>query len=71
MANKKTKKQRWFVPAGMEPTAMDLKIMEWQAKGKLVPTRKLIKTLEQIAGIRKAGQLNTAVLDAVALGYYA
>ncbi|MBO7167261.1 MAG: type I methionyl aminopeptidase [Bacteroidaceae bacterium] len=66
MANKKTKKQRWFVPAGMEPTAMDLKIMEWQAKGKLVPTRKLIKTPEQIAGIRKAGQLNTAVLDAVA-----
>ena len=45
---------------------MDLKIMEWEAKGKLVPTRSLIKTKEQIEGIRKAGVLNTAVLDAVA-----
>ena len=68
MSNKKKKKKgpHWFVPAGMEPTEMDLRIMEWEAKGKLVPTRDLIKTKEQIAGIRKAGELNTAVLDAVA-----
>lgn len=43
-----------------------MRIMEWEAKGKLVPTRDLIKTKEQIEGIRKAGVLNTAVLDAVA-----
>lgn len=45
---------------------MDERILYWQAKGKLVPTRNLIKTKEQIEGIRKAGKLNTAVLDAVA-----
>ena len=65
-SKKKKKKPHWFVPAGLEPTEMDLKIMEWEAKGKLVPTRNLIKTPEQIEGIRKAGVLNTAVLDAVA-----
>ena len=65
-SKKKKKKQHWFVPAGLEPTEMDRKIMAWEAKGKLVPTRDLIKTKEQIAGIRKAGVLNTAVLDAVA-----
>ena len=45
---------------------MDKKIMYWEKKGKLVPTRDLIKTPEQIEGIRRAGVLNTAVLDAVA-----
>lgn len=49
----------------MKPTEMDERILYWQAKGKLVPTRGLIKTKEQIEGIRKAGVLNTAVLDAV------
>lgn len=66
MSAKKKIKQRWFVPAGLEPTEMDLKIMEWQEKGKIVPTRNLIKTHEQIEGIRQAGVLNTAVLDLVA-----
>ena len=66
MSAKKKIKQRWFVPAGLEPTEMDLKIMEWQEKGKIVPTRDLIKTHEQIEGIRQAGVLNTAVLDLVA-----
>ena len=51
MTSKKKKKQHWFVPAGLEPTEMDLKIMEWEAKGKLVPTRNLIKTKEQIEGV--------------------
>ena len=45
---------------------MDKTIMYWENKGKLVPTRELIKTPEQIEGIRKAGVVNTAVLDAVA-----
>lgn len=66
MSAKKKIKQRWFVPAGLEPTEMDQKIMEWQEKGKIVPTRDLIKTHEQIEGIRQAGALNTAVLDLVA-----
>ena len=39
MSAKKKIKQRWFVPAGLEPTEMDQKIMEWQEKGKIVPTR--------------------------------
>ena len=40
--------------------------MYWENKGKLVPTRALIKTPEQIEGIRKAGIVNTGVLDEVA-----
>lgn len=61
----KRKKTNWSFLPGLEPTEMDLKIMEAQEHGKLVPTRDLIKTPEQIAGIRKAGVLNTAVLDYV------
>lgn len=66
MAARKKIKEQWFVPAGLEPTEMDLKILHWQEKGKRIPTRDLIKTHEQIEGIRKAGVLNTAVLDLVA-----
>ena len=51
---------------GVPPTAMDKTIMCWESKNKLVPTRDLIKTPEQIEGIRKAGVINTGVLDAVA-----
>ena len=50
--NKKNKAPRWFVPAGLEPTEMDRIILDWQEKGKLVPTPSLIKTQEQIHGIR-------------------
>jgi methionyl aminopeptidase len=38
---------------------MDKTIMYWENKGKEVPTRELIKTPEQIEGIRKAGVINT------------
>ncbi len=51
---------------GGEITELDRKVMYWEHKGKEVPTRDLIKTPEQIEGIRKAGLLNTAVLDEVA-----
>lgn len=51
---------------GVTPTEMDLRILEFQNRGKLCPRRKLIKTPEQVAGIRRAGELNTAVLDEVA-----
>lgn len=44
---------------------MDRQIMYWESKGKLVPTRQLIKTPEQIEGIRRAGVINTLVLDTV------
>ena len=60
------KKRRWHCLPGQEPTEMDKKIMEFEKKGKLVPTRKLIKTPEQIEGIRRAGVVNTGCLDAVA-----
>ncbi|MCF0196163.1 MAG: type I methionyl aminopeptidase [Bacteroidaceae bacterium] len=62
---KKDKQPRWSMPVGFPPTDMDLRILYWQDKGKLVPTRSLIRSKEQIDGIRKAGTLNTAVLDAV------
>lgn len=56
---------RWRVPKGAELTDMDKKILYYQNKGCLVPTRKLIKTPEQIEGIRKSGVINTGVLDLV------
>ena len=56
---------RWFVPKGQEMTEMDKKILFYQHKGCLVPTRKLIKTPEQIEGIRRSGVVNTGVLDLV------
>lgn len=50
----------------MPLTEMDKRILSFQNRGHLVPTRELIKTPEQIEGIRLAGKLNTAVLDHVA-----
>ncbi len=40
--------------------------MYWESKGKEVPTRQLIKTPEQIEGIRRSGVVNTGCLDEVA-----
>lgn len=45
---------------------IDNKIAEFKARGCEVPDRDMIKTPEQIAGIRKACEINTAVLDLVA-----
>ena len=59
----KKQKKRWIVPAGQPLTALDTRILELQDKGILVPTRDLIKTPEQIEGIRQAGIINTAALD--------
>jgi len=61
----KRTKFNWHPIPGMPLTEMDKTIMMWQNRGKLVPTRQLIKTKEQIEGIRKAGVLNTMVLDEV------
>ena len=60
------KRNRWHLIKGQEPTEMDKKILFYQNKGHLVPTRELIKTPEQIEGIRKSGIVNTGVLDLVA-----
>ena len=59
-------KVNWVVPKGAELTELDKKVLYYQNKGHEVPTRKLIKTPEQIEGIRRSGMLNTAVLDKVA-----
>lgn len=45
---------------------IDDKIAEFKARGCEVPDRDMIKTPEQIAGICKACEINTAVLDLVA-----
>lgn len=44
---------------------MDDKIAQYEASGAIVPSSEIIKTPKQIDGIRKAGKLNTAVLDMV------
>lgn len=59
------KKKRWHCLSGVPLTDLDRQVMYWENKGKLVPTRDLIKTPEQIEGIRLSGELNTIVLDEV------
>ena len=63
---KKKVQRNWHVKSGQPLTEMDKLIMRYQNKGHLVPSRELIKTSEQIEGIRAAGVVNTGVLDAVA-----
>ena len=46
--------------------AFDEKLMQHKALGHQVPKHNLIKTQEQMEGIRKAGKLNTEVLDMIA-----
>lgn len=66
MAKKIKIKENWKLLPGITPTEMDLRILDFQNRGKLCPSRQLIKSPEQIEGIRRAGALNTAVLDNVA-----
>ena len=61
----KRQKHNWTIPKGQEPTPFDEKILSFEKRGYLVPTRKLIKTPEQIEGIRQSGVINTGVLDLV------
>ncbi len=58
-------RKRWRVPAGVEPTALDRKVMAFESRGVLVPKRSLIRTPEEIEGIRQSGVINTAILDLV------
>ncbi|BCN30013.1 methionyl aminopeptidase [Anaeromicropila herbilytica] len=46
--------------------AFDQKIEEYADKGHMVPSHDMIKTKEQIEGIRKSGVINTSILDMVA-----
>ncbi len=55
--------KNWYVPQGQSLTEMDKKILALQDKGVLVPKRSLIKTTEQIEGIRRSGIVNTGILD--------
>lgn len=69
MRNKRRKK--WFVPEGTEPTELERRVMAAEESGAIVPPRNLIKTKEQIEGIRCSGVVNTGVLDAVAAEIHA
>ena len=55
----------WSVIKGQPMTEMDRKILAFQKQGHKVPSRKLIKTPEQIEGIRRSGVVNTGILDMV------
>ena len=55
----------WRPAKGQPLTELDKRILYLQNKGHLVPTRELIKTPEQIEGIRRSGVINTGVLDLV------
>lgn len=57
--------RNWFVPKGSELTEFDKKILSFQNRGEIVPRLNLIKTPEQIEGIRRSGVVNTGVLDLV------
>ncbi len=46
--------------------AFDQKIRTYEMQGHIVPTRNLIKTPEDIAGIKESAKVNMAALDAVA-----
>lgn len=59
----KRKIRNWHIPKGQEMTDFDKKILSFQNRGELVPTRSLIKTPEQIEGIRRSGEVNTGILD--------
>lgn len=63
MANKR--KRRWSILPGQPLTDMDKKVLYWENKGKEVPSRDLIRTPEEIEGIRRSGVVNTGVLDEV------
>lgn len=45
---------------------VDERISEFRRRGCLVPSPKLIKSAEQIEGIRRSGKVNIAILDRVA-----
>ena len=57
--------RNWHVAPGTAPTDFDKRVLGFQNRGELVPKRELIKTPEQIEGIRRSGVVNTGVLDLI------
>lgn len=57
--------KNWKVSQDTPLSDLDKKILSFQNQGCLVPKNKLIKTKEQIEGIRQSGIINTGVLDYV------
>lgn len=55
--------RKWYVRKDEQPTELEQKMMFYESRGVLVPSRKLIKTPEQIEGIKRSGVVNTGVLD--------
>lgn len=58
-------RNRWHPVEGESLTELDKKVMYYQNHGHLVPWRNMIKTPEQIEGIRISGVINTAVLNLI------
>ena len=59
------KRRNWYVLKGQPITDFDKKVLSFQNRGALVPPRHLVLNDEQIAGIRRSGEVNTGVLDLV------
>ena len=59
------KRNNWQLIKGQPLTELYKKILYLQNKGHLVPSRKLIKTEDQIEGIRRSGVVNSGILDLV------
>ena len=59
------RKKLWNLPEGAEPDERESRVMAAEERGVIVPPRQLIKSEEQIEGIRLSGIINTGVLDAV------
>lgn len=59
------RRNNWRLIKGQPLTELDKKILYLQNKGHLVPSRELIKTEEQIEGIRRSGVVNSGILDLV------
>lgn len=59
------RRNNWRLIKGQPLTELDKKILYLQNKGHLVPSRELIKTEEQIEGIRRSGVVNSSILDLV------
>jgi len=55
----------WHPLPGRPLSELDRKILEFERRGRQVPSRNLIKTPEQIEGIRRSGTINTGVLDLI------
>lgn len=60
-----TMKRRWSVVKGEPLTEMDRRVLAAQKAGHTVPSRGLIRTAEEIEGIRRSGVVNTGLLDMV------